>query len=209
MFVAWVALTWFPGALAGTILLWLSSTTKAFHLAVLVLPIFTIVATSLGQERLLMTWLPRIERWEWVVPTALGATIGWLISLVLIFTGFVLAIDGVVPLEIMELLSGASLGVMLGLFQTSMLRRYSAEAHSRGSVRPIWVLGNTLAWAIGFALYRFIVGTFSELDVTPASALAVIHIEGWLLNMLVVAVLTGIALLVVLGPRTRIGLLSH
>jgi hypothetical protein len=189
----------------GSLLLWFGGTINSFAGGVFVLPLLTVLATSLGQERILKTWLPLTRQWEWIAPTAVGATVGWLTSLILWFIGLLFVFDGVIPTEAVELVAGGTIGLILGLFQAPVLRRYAAGENSARSVGPIWVLGNTLAWAIGFASYRSIVRIFSELDVTSTTALTVIHIEGWLLHMLVAAILTGIALLAILDRRRIVG----
>lgn len=123
------------------------------------------VVVGLAQEGVLRIRVVQLPRWSWVVATAVGAAIAWLLGMIP-STLMALSTPPVPATEVAEpgllvqyglaAVLGAALGLILVTAQWAVLRR-----HSRKATRWLWA--NAAAWGLGMPL------VFVGMDFVPWS----------------------------------------
>jgi len=140
-------------------------------------------------------------RW-WIVATAIGAIVAWLIGLKVVVVLILIFLDGG-TVEVLSprllaaiLLLGAWIGAVLGLAQWFVLRPHVRKA-------LLWVFANALAWSVGFLLM------FAGAKITGPGTFtlkaALVGIATGVTTGVVIGAITGIGLVWLLKPR----LLKH
>ncbi|MCA9838027.1 MAG: hypothetical protein KC422_14005 [Trueperaceae bacterium] len=114
--------------------------------------IFEGVAVGLFQWLVLRLALPKLKASRWIIATALGAGVAWLLGMI---PSTLLSFEAdragtssepsLTMMMFMALLMGAILGPILGFFQYRVLRDFSPKA-------GFWIGANSLAWAAGMAI---------------------------------------------------------
>jgi hypothetical protein len=120
-------------------------------LAVLGGMLFEGALVGYAQARALRTWDAAFRSGPWIIATAIGAGVAWLLGMIP-STAMALAGPSVAgeppawlegPMQyVLAAGMGLVLGPILGMPQMLVLRRYAARA-------GLWVLANALAWAVG------------------------------------------------------------
>lgn len=154
------------------------------------------VSLGVAQWLVLRHYIKHI-RW-WIVATAIGAIITWLIGLKVIVILILMFLDGG-TVEVLSprlltaiLLLGAWIGSVLGLAQWFVLRPHVRRA-------SLWVFANGFAWSLGLMLI------FAGANVTQPGEFtfeaALIGIATGVTTGVVVGAITGIGLVLLLKPR--------
>jgi hypothetical protein len=110
------------------------------------------VIVGVAQWMVLRRRLPRLQRRDWVLATAMGSLVAWTLGMAP-STLAVLNQDASSPtpepsdllVYVLAAAMGAALGVVLGIPQWRVLRRYVQRAHW-------WVWANAAAWLAGMPL---------------------------------------------------------
>lgn len=143
--------------------------------------------TVLGwaQSRMLRRELPELRSGDWVMATAAGAGVAWIIGMLpSTFTAQFLRLWPPI-LAVLGVLAGVALLATIGVAQWLILRRHIDRSAS-------WVLANALAWIAGLVV------VFTALGVAPGDSpvlIAVFGVVGGLGMGLTVALVTGLFLL--------------
>ncbi len=158
------------------------------------------VVVGLAQEGVLRGRLRRLPRFKWVVATAVGAAIAWLLgmipsTLMALSSPPVQPAEGGEPSPIVQyglaVALGIALGLILGLAQWTVLRRYSRHAAR-------WLWANAAAWGLGMPLI------FVGMDFVPWSGSTAVIVP------VIVAVCGAIGLIVgAIHGRVLVGLLGN
>ncbi|MDH3457020.1 MAG: hypothetical protein OER90_09275 [Gemmatimonadota bacterium] len=145
------------------------------------------VVVGFAQVGVLRRRLPSIAREAWIVATAIGAGVAWVLGMIpsTLMALTVPAAPAAQPAEPSVLLQyglalmlGSALGVILGGAQWFVLRRHVARA-SR------WIAANAVAWAVGMTLI------FVGMDRVPWDGGAASIVVGIFLVTLLVGAVVG------------------
>ena len=148
---------------------------------------------GLAQWLALRRALPSVSRRAWVVATALGAMIAYLLAMLAVALGLLVQ-EQMALLAIGAVVFGVGFLVSIGLPQWLVLRRQLRHA-------GWWVPANALAWPLGVAV-PFVALALVP-DAAPCWVWAATGIVSGLVMGLVVGAVTGLALLWLVRSEPR------
>jgi hypothetical protein len=161
-------------------------------------PLLISLSIGLCQDLILSRCMPDLLPWRWFMLTSVGAFLGWLSSTGILIIVPIVEFNGVASVVVLEALGGSVLGLSVGGTQWITLNSYSYHSLTKIMMGLIWMLSNTVAWASAEVIYRAFVRAHTSVGDPLIGALNLTHSQGWMLALLPVAVVTGLALMVVL-----------
>jgi hypothetical protein len=148
---------------------------------------------GLAQWLALRRYLPGVRRRDWVIATALAATVAWIIGM-LPSTFESMATLAPVLLSVGATVLGGVFLLSIGGAQWFVLRHHVQQA-------GWWIVANAVAWPLGIAVP--VVALSLAPDGTPLVIMIALGVVSGLLMGLVVGAVTGLALVLLL--RNRLG----
>jgi hypothetical protein len=197
IYITWTLATLIGGGLGNVLSFWI--------LSLLLGPIFGLffsllligILVALSQEWVLRRCIPSLIPWQWSGLTSIGVVLGWLAVESTIQIGALMEFNHAGPAVVFETLGGGVLGLLMSGVQWSVLKGYSYNSIFGIKTSLIWILAGTLAWASGILIYRTFVRAYvvrGPLD----DELKFVHSQGWMIALVPIAVITGLALMIVL-----------
>lgn len=203
LWISWTLATVAASGIAIVLSIWLIGSIVNSFAGLLAALSAIVVLCGLFQNCVLRRYISDFPRQDWFALNCVMLIPGWFVVEGMMLVGGVMEFNHVMPAIVTDAIGGAVFGVLLGGVEWFILKSYSRDSVSRISAGLIWIILNGVAWASGIAIYRSIVRGNAVKGIITDMELKWVHSVGWLIAMLVVAVITGLALTIALQTNTN------